>query len=85
MTPEDKHYYAKNEWWLYMTPEHQRWFKMTKLRDKNWIYDNVLSLNTYADMNDIITGVEKELGMRIPRTILIIHELYKWLDTPEEH
>ena len=66
-----------------MTPEHQRWFKMTKLRDKNWIYDNVLSLNRYADMNDIITEVEKTLGMRIPRTILTIHELYKWLDTHE--
>ena len=66
-----------------MTPEHQRWVKMTKLRDKNWIYDNVLSLNRYADMNDIITGVEKELGMRIPRTIPNIHELYKWLDANE--
>ena len=84
MTPEDKHYYAKNEWWLYVTPEHQRWVKMTKLRDKNWIYDNVLSLNRYADMNDIITGVEQELGMRIPRTIPNIHELYKWLDANEE-
>ena len=83
MTLEDEHYYAKNEWWLYVTPEHQRWVKMTKLRDKNWIYDNVLSLNKYADMNDIITGVEKELGMRIPRTILNIHELYKWLDANE--
>ena len=83
MTREDKHYYAKNEWWLYVTPEHQRWVKMTKLRDKNWIYDNVLSLNRYADMNDIITGVEKELGMRIPRTIPNIHELYKWLDANE--
>ena len=83
MTREDEHYYAKNEWWLYVTPEHQRWVKMTKLRDKNWIYDNVLSLNKYADMNDIITGVEKELGMRIPRTILNIHELYKWLDANE--
>ena len=83
MTLEDEHYYAKNEWWLYVTPEHQRWVKMTKLRDKNWIYDNVLSLNRYADMNDIITGVEQELGMRIPRTILTIHELYKWLDANE--
>ena len=85
MTLEDEHYYTNNEWWLYMTPEHQRWFKMTKLRDKNWIYDNVLSLNRYADMNDIITEVEKTLGMRIPHTILTIHELYKWLDTHEEH
>ena len=83
MTLEDEHYYAKNEWWLYVTPEHQRWVKMTKLRDKNWIYDNVLSLNKYADMNDIITGVEQELGMRIPRTIPNIHELYKWLDANE--
>ena len=66
-----------------MTPEHQKWFKMTKLRDKNWIYDNVLSLNRYADMNDIITGVEQELNMRIPRTILTPHELYKWLDANE--
>ena len=34
-------------------------------------------------MNDIITEVEKTLGMRIPRTILTIHELYKWLDANE--
>ena len=84
MTREDEHYYAKNEWWLYVTPEHQRWVKMTKVRDKNWIYENVISLNRYADMNDIITAVEKELNMRIPRTILTPHQLYKWLDTNEE-
>ena len=67
-----------------MTPEHQKWFKINKLKDKNWIYDNVISLNRYADMDDIITAVEKELNMRIPRTILTPHQLYKWLDTHEE-
>ena len=67
-----------------MTPEHQKWVKRTKVRDKRWIYDNVLSLNKHADMNDIISEVEKALGMRIPRTILTPHELYKWLDTHEE-
>jgi hypothetical protein len=67
-----------------MTPEHQKWVKRTKVRDKRWIYDNVLSLNKYADMNDILSVIEKTLGMRIPRTILTPHELYKWLDTKEE-
>lgn len=81
MTREDEHYYAKNEWWLYMTPEHQKWFKINKLKGKNWIYENVISLNRYAGMDDIITAVEKELNMRIPRTILTPHQLYKWLDT----
>ena len=84
MTPEDEHYYTKNEWWLYMTPEHQRWVKMTKVRDKTWIHDNVIRVNRYADMNDIITAVGKELGMRIPHTLPNPHELYKWLDTHEE-
>ena len=64
-----------------MTPEHQKWFKINKLKGKNWIYENVISLNRYADMDDIITAVEKELNMRIPRTILTPHQLYKWLDT----
>ena len=68
-----------------MTPEHQKWVKKTKVRDKRWIYDNVLSLNKHADMHDIITAVGKELGMRIPDTILTPHELYKWLDTHEPH
>ena len=83
MTLEDEHYYTKNEWWLYMTPEHQRWFKMTKLRDKNWIYDNVININRYSDMQDIISTVEKALSRRIPRTITNPHELYTWLDTHE--
>ena len=64
-----------------MTPEHQKWFKINKLKGKNWIYENVISLYRYADMDDIITAVEKELNMRIPRTILTPHQLYKWLDT----
>ena len=67
-----------------MTPEHQKWVKKTKVRDKRWIYDNVIRINRYSDMQDIITAVEKTLSIKIPRTIVNPHELYTWLDTHEE-
>ena len=67
-----------------MTPEYQKWTREKVLKNKRWIYDNVLRVNRYSDMHDIITAVGKELGMRIPSTIVNPHELYKWLDTHEE-
>ena len=66
-----------------MTPEYQKWTREKVLKNKRWIYDNVLRVNRYSDMHDIITAVGKELGMRIPSTIVNPHELYTWLDTHE--
>ena len=67
-----------------MTAEYQKWAREKVLKNKRWIYDNVIRINRYSDMQDIISTVEKTLGMRIPRTITNPHELYKWLDTHEE-
>ena len=66
-----------------MTPEYQRWTREKILKNKRWIYDNVIRINRYSDMQDIISTVEKALSIRIPRTITNPHELYTWLDTHE--
>ena len=66
-----------------MTPEYQKWTREKILKNKRWIYDNVIRLDRYSDMNSIISAVEKTLSIRIPRTITNPHELYTWLDTHE--
>ena len=66
-----------------MTPEYQKWTREKVLKNKTWIYDNVININRYSDMQDIISTVEKALSIRIPRTITNPHELYTWLDTHE--
>ena len=67
-----------------MTPEYQKWTREKILKNKRWIYDNVIRLDRYSDMNSIISAVEKALSIEIPDTIPNIHELYKWLDTHEK-
>ena len=66
-----------------MTSEYQKWTREKVLKNKTWIYDNVININRYSDMQDIISTVEKTLSIRIPRTITNPHELYTWLDTHE--
>ena len=66
-----------------MTSEYQKWAREKVLKNKTWIYDNVIRINRYSDMQDIISAVEKTLSIRIPRTITNPHELYTWLDTHE--
>ena len=66
-----------------MTSEYQKWAREKVLKNKTWIYDNVININRYSDMQDIISTVEKALSIRIPRTITNPHELYTWLDTHE--
>ena len=66
-----------------MTSEYQKWAREKVLKNKRWIYDNVIRINRYSDMQDIISTVEKALSIRIPRTITNPHELYTWLDTHE--
>ena len=66
-----------------MTSEYQKWAREKVLKNKTWIYDNVININRYSDMQDIISAVEKALSIRIPRTITNPHELYTWLDTHE--
>ena len=66
-----------------MTSEYQKWAREKVLKNKTWIYDNVININRYSDMQDIISTVEKTLSIRIPRTITNPHELYTWLDTHE--
>ena len=66
-----------------MTAEYQKWAREKVLKNKRWIYDNVIRINRYSDMQDIISTVEKALSIRIPRTITNPHELYTWLDTHE--
>ena len=66
-----------------MTAEYQKWAREKVLKNKTWIYDNVININRYSDMQDIISTVEKALSIRIPRTITNPHELYTWLDTHE--
>ena len=67
-----------------MTPEYQKWTREKILKNKRWIYDNVIRLDRYSDMKSIISAVEKALSIEIPNTIPNIYELYKWLDTHEE-
>ena len=69
-----------------MTPEYQKWTREKILKNKRWVYDNVIRLDRYSDMKSIISAVEKALSIEIPDTDTIpnIHELYKWLDTHEK-
>ena len=66
-----------------MTSEYQKWAREKVLKNKTWIYDNVININRYSAKQDIISTVEKTLSIRIPRTITNPHELYTWLDTHE--
>ena len=56
-----------------MTAEYQKWAREKVLKNKRWIYDNVIRINRYSDMQDIISTVEKALSIRIPRTITNPH------------